>query len=105
MPSFVPRRVATITTRVAVASLAVQVLFTIGWGIELWTTRPHLTMMLFGLLMTSTMVMGTAAVLARCHMAVAQAFAAGLQVGRSTVAPAPARPAQQPARPDLRIVD
>jgi hypothetical protein len=101
MSSIVPRHVATITTRGALASLAAQVLFTIAWGIELWDSRPHLTMMLFGLLMTSTMVLGTAAVLARCHMAVAQAFAAGLQVGRISTAPTP----DQTARPGLRVVE
>lgn len=77
-------------------------LLTMGsWAAGVWEARPHVTMMIYMLALAVAMVAAVVAALASCHMHVASAFAAGLQVGqgRQLVHSAPSGP------PDLRVVE
>lgn len=97
----VPRTVATITGRGFAACLTAQVVVAVGQLLFLWGhQRPHLTVMVFGLCMTGSIVLGTATVLARCHMSIAQAFAAGVYAGQQ----APAAPPEEKTQ-GLRVVE
>lgn len=88
MPTTTPTRVTRASTRICIAASAGTLVVTVGQAARLWDTRPRLAMMVFAILLAVSAVTGMAAVLARCHLSIAQAFAAGASVGRS-VPPSP----------------
>lgn len=84
MPAVVPTRVATVTARWAAVSFAAQLSVLVVWILGWLPDRHDLGVMLSMPLACSSVVLGTAAVLARCHLATAEAFTAGVQAGRAT---------------------
>lgn len=101
MPQTMPRKVAATARRTFLVSAPATAAITLGWGLRLWETRPHLTMMLFCIGLGASMVSAVVWALAVCHLAVARAFAAGVTVGQATQRPAPT-----PGLPaSLRVVE
>lgn len=96
MPTTTPARIAHNATRICAAASSATLMLVAGWGLQVWTARPHLTLMVFGVLLAVSMVSGVAAVMARCHVSIARAFAAGAQS---------AQPVQARRSQALRVVD
>lgn len=98
MSDIMPRKVAHRSDRGLAASIigaavtfAVHAFDLLGW---------HYSLMVYMAFLSAAIACGTASALARCHMAIASAFAAGLRVGQS----APTPPAAQ-RHAGLRAVD
>lgn len=99
-----PRLVQKWSARVLAATFPTSVLVLTGWAFRVWDTRPHLTVMVFCLLLGAAMVAAVSWVLAGCHLAVAQAFKAGVTTGYAVGTQQPAGGSRR--RPQgLRAVD
>lgn len=100
MPTTTPNSVSRTSTRACMAATTSLVVVVVGQAGNWWGANPHLTLMLFGMLLGASIVTGVAAVLARCHLSIAEAFMAGHATARATPAP----PAPRTVAP-LRAVD
>lgn len=97
VPTTTPRRIAHLSTRTCAIASAASLALAGGWGCQLWTGRPHLTLMVFALLLAVATASGVVAVVARCHLSIAQAFTAGALAARESPRPPESR--------SLRVVD
>lgn len=102
MPQTTPRRVAQIARPVALVSSPVAPGVMLAWVTEVWTQdRPMLAVMVFTFALCVTLAAAMVWATAVCHLAIAKAFTAGVEVGRQQAPRAPVRPAQV----DLRVVE
>ena len=92
-----PERTTKWARRAAYATAPPPLLVFGTWATGVLKMEEHTAMMLFVGFMCLWCVAAVSAILAHCHLAIAQAFAAGVQVGRQVPA--------TPNMPGLRVVE
>lgn len=103
MPHTTPARVCKVSQRTFCASAPVTVGIMAAWATETVPhDRPALVLMAYLLALSVSLGSALTAVASSCHMAIANAFTAGMSVGRSM---APASPPKVKDRPRLQLVE
>jgi len=99
MPDTMPRKVAQRSDLgLGVFAVGAMTMFMVhNLGLVGW----HNTLMVYMAFMSGVIACGVSSALARCHVAIAQAFSAGVRLGRAQGVP----PEQPRHRAPLRVVD